>query len=542
MGWFIFAFIAFIMLIEITVGALRGFKYSAIRLVFTLLAAFLAALFAKKVTLLLAMKLAETSDLKGTSLSEVVNNLFEGSGYEDIAATIAPHLAGLSLSFLIPVVFIVMFLLFKLVSLILYAIVKAIIENIMDNHFVKPNIPELAALERKKMIKSRIAGGFLGAVVGLMIGALMFVPVFNVTTAFTESGAKNSLISFLENTEVISAKSSEQTVALEYALKQMEYGNTIPAKADTDDAVMTATELGVVVKVIEETAASPAILVFKYSGLQTLATEIMNRITVVTTEDIGAKATKSINYNFSESIADILDLLEPLSKIATAYMENENFALDNLDLINEFADRLNKTTFLSDEDKMVIINACKSMVKETIFEQLGIANPQKKDYASLDELKKDVETIKNIGELLASAAADSTETGAVNDGPVSLDLENIDPKVLLEDTDKMQSFISSTLSLKDGSEIVSSMINNNVSKYTNGKIKDVTTPEVIESVGQEALVRISEEILVFTKYDEKTEMTDEIKQEVNEALETVYSNGLITEEMLEEIREEYELN
>ena len=562
MGWIIFAFVIIVTALEVLMGVLRGVKLSGIRLGFTLLGTLIAALLAKNLTLTVLMNIAASNGYEGETLTEVVSGFFTGTDMEALGTALAPHIAGLSLSVLIPVIFIPLFLLFKLFGLFLYLITKAILNSASGKTIAAGERMEKKAEEeaagstvknRTKSEKrslpaySKVLGGVLGAVAGLLSCALITMPMFNVVTTINDSGLKDTLFAVLESNaddssvaEAAGSTAVAQNKMLSDILTVLAYGDAVPVYADgSDDASFGGIKISTIRILLESTAASPAVKVMKYTGAGAVSNAILGAVSTVKSTDIGANDTKTESYNFSEALSGILEVAEPVTELAVAVVKGEEFSIDDLDCVVEFAEKLQDSGLLSEEDVLSVLNVGKKMITEIIYEELGLdadAAGELSDYTSLEEFKKDVEAIVEIGKVVASVAGDS---GSGNSGTVSADaFSNIDVDALLDDPDKCREFVSSALSLSNGAEIISNLINEAVSEYTDGKYTDVVTPERINAVGRDRILEITDSLLKFTKYDTNSELTDEEKAEIGAAIDDVVSSGLVDREIGDSIKKE----
>lgn len=112
-----------VVMIDVLVGIHRGFGFSVIRLLIWIAGSFICALFARSFTVWLLMKMAKAPDM-----TTFASDTFSGV-LTDTTSAIGTHLTGTLVSFMVPVVFIGMFLASKLITWIVYCIVKQIIKK-----------------------------------------------------------------------------------------------------------------------------------------------------------------------------------------------------------------------------------------------------------------------------------------------------------------------------------------------------------------------------------------------------------------------------
>ncbi len=548
MGWIIFTFVLLVVALEALVGVLRGVKLSGIRVGYTVLGTLIAALIAKSLTVTIILKIAAANGLEGDSLTAIVTNFFASSDFAAIGAAVAPHIAGLSLSVMIPLVFVPLFLVFKLIGLFLYLITKLIIKKITKNSESAEQTATEDAAKPAFPVYSRVLGGVIGGLVGLFTCALITMPMFNLVTTINNSGMKETVFSMLEKSsdqskKVAAVEKNEKVAAV---LQALAYGDAIPVYAADDDATIGGIKISLIRSLFESTANSPAIVVMRYTGVEAATNAIINASTTVKPKDIGAEKVKTESYNLNEALSEILEVIEPVTELVIVVTSDEGFKLDELDKVTSFANKLESAGFLAEEDKLDIVNACKEVVTDTIYKELGVeASTESSDYSSIEEFTKDVEAIVEISKVIASVTGGGNEnssTGSSSGQTVTGDsLANIDVDALLKEPEKLKSFVSSTLSLSNGPDIIANLVNSNVSKYTEGKYTNVITAETIKSVGKDTIVGLSDSLMKFTKYDENTPLTEELKQEILDAIDEVAAKGLLKKEDAEEIKKEFEL-
>ena len=112
-----------IAMIDVLVGIHRGFGFSVIRFLIWLAGTVVCMFLARPVTIWLLLKIAKVPDMKIFSF-----DVF-GGFLGDTKDTIGTHLTGTTVSFLIPIVFVALFIISKLITWIIYCIVKHIIKK-----------------------------------------------------------------------------------------------------------------------------------------------------------------------------------------------------------------------------------------------------------------------------------------------------------------------------------------------------------------------------------------------------------------------------
>ena len=110
-----------IVMIDVLVGIHRGFQYSLVRLLIWAAGTLIALLVARSVTVFVLLKLAKVPDMKMFAF-----DVF-GSRLDTLTDSVGTHLSGLTVSFMVPVVFSALFLITKFITWIIYIFVKKLI-------------------------------------------------------------------------------------------------------------------------------------------------------------------------------------------------------------------------------------------------------------------------------------------------------------------------------------------------------------------------------------------------------------------------------
>ena len=110
-----------IVMIDVLVGIHRGFQYSLVRLLVWIAGTFVAVLISRSVTVFLLLKLAKVPNM----------NLFAfdvfGSRLDSLTDSVGTHLTGLTVSFMVPVVFVGLFIITKFITWLIYIFIKKLI-------------------------------------------------------------------------------------------------------------------------------------------------------------------------------------------------------------------------------------------------------------------------------------------------------------------------------------------------------------------------------------------------------------------------------
>lgn len=110
-----------IVMIDVLVGIHRGFQYSLVRLLLWAAGTVIALLIARSVTVFILLKMAKVPDMKMFAF-----DVF-GSRLNNLTDSVGTHLSGLTVSFMVPVVFSALFLITKFITWIIYIFVKKLI-------------------------------------------------------------------------------------------------------------------------------------------------------------------------------------------------------------------------------------------------------------------------------------------------------------------------------------------------------------------------------------------------------------------------------
>ncbi|MCR4624651.1 MAG: CvpA family protein [Lachnospiraceae bacterium] len=110
-----------IVMIDVLVGIHRGFQYSLVRLLVWIAGTFVAILISRSVTVFILLKLAKVPNM----------NLFAfdvfGSRLDSLTDSVGTHLTGLTVSFMVPVVFVGLFIITKFITWLIYIFIKKLI-------------------------------------------------------------------------------------------------------------------------------------------------------------------------------------------------------------------------------------------------------------------------------------------------------------------------------------------------------------------------------------------------------------------------------
>lgn len=110
-----------IVMIDVLVGIHRGFQYSLVRLLVWIAGTFVAILISRSVTVFVLLKLAKVPNM----------NLFAfdvfGSRLDSLTDSVGTHLTGLTVSFMVPVVFVGLFIITKFITWLIYIFIKKLI-------------------------------------------------------------------------------------------------------------------------------------------------------------------------------------------------------------------------------------------------------------------------------------------------------------------------------------------------------------------------------------------------------------------------------
>ena len=110
-----------IVMIDVLVGIHRGFQYSLVRLLIWIAGTVIALLIARSVTVFVLLKLAKVPDMKMFAF-----DVF-GTRLNSLTDSVGIHLSGLTVSFMVPVVFSALFLITKFITWVIYIFVKKLI-------------------------------------------------------------------------------------------------------------------------------------------------------------------------------------------------------------------------------------------------------------------------------------------------------------------------------------------------------------------------------------------------------------------------------
>ena len=134
-----------IVMIDVLVGIHRGFQYSLVRLLLWAAGTVIALLIGRSVTVFILLKMAKVPDMKMFAF-----DVF-GSRLNDLTDSVGTHLSGLTVSFMVPVVFSALFLITKFITWIIYIFVKLIIKSAKKATAHNAAVDAVKAVESSEM-------------------------------------------------------------------------------------------------------------------------------------------------------------------------------------------------------------------------------------------------------------------------------------------------------------------------------------------------------------------------------------------------------
>ncbi len=504
MDWFILIIVLIFAAVEALIGAVRGLKKSAIRFVFLLLGGFFAAYVAKLTALRLVNSLAASEALAGSSISEVFANLFKGSDFASAGTALAPHLAGFTLSVPALVCFLPIFLIFKLVSWFLYFCFMKFLQSAAAKKTAETT-DEAPEQQKKQSAPEILCGALIGCFVGLITSAVLFMPLLNLSTSLSGAGVKSSLHTLVDSSNIDDATEIKEAIDM----------------------------------LLRPDSTPPALYLFRYSGTAVLANFYLDFASTINSHDIGAKDTHTRTYNLTKALPEILETAEPLIRLIPSAGSGQ-FSLSDLGALTDFIGRFTSAKFLADEDKLTVVNALRSLASKLIYDNLGINSANKEpsknqEYNNLNEFVDDINNIVEIGGVLNEFQSNS----ASNSGSSSLG--DIDVDALIASPEKLNSVMSSALSITGGYELVADIINENVDKATNGKLQDIISSDKLKEVGSETLLNLSGELLTLAKFKDSSVLDEADKQEISDALQEINIKGVLDEATIKNIKEAFNI-
>lgn len=355
--------------VEAGLGALRGMKKELCR-VGSLLAIGLLLFFIvpgmAEVLILVAVGLiypggdsfAEMSMMLATDMN--LNAVAVGSMVETLLALVA--------SLMIPFLFVVLFWVCKLISWPIFALVCLIIksirkpvpEKLRDAQSVSEEgavAGELAAMEetfvpeykRKPELTERLSGAAIGAVAGLFLGALTFMPLAKLSEKVDAVGKTN--VAELAGDEVADAVFfwSESSAGSLYQVTQLDglFGLLYDslAKVEIEDRVYEAKNLDAVLEIVPE--ALELVEALEEADIESLA---------AVAESVKSAAESVLDISLFTD-AEKLELVQYLAEEALSETAEENeLAAETLAFVDEMSYAEMKSDVLAAIDLIVVLD------------------------------------------------------------------------------------------------------------------------------------------------------------------------------------------
>ncbi len=501
MGWLVLLVVLICIAVEVLVGLKRGVVLSGIRFALTVLGTVVAAIAAKAFAEKGIMDIAETQNVTGSNLATVGKAFLDKTVSQvSLGSVLGPHAAGIAMSALAPIGFVIMFLLFKLVTLLIFVILKAVLKKTLKTGEPKP-------------VWSKASGAVLGGIVGLVSCALVLTPVQNVLSRIGEPDAVNDLCTLLET------------------------------EANVDESVTKIIKKGA-----NSLGKTPSSYLFKFTGSKALANAVITPISTVTPEDIGSMGT-STNYNFAESVGEIMKMIKPAANTIEVIKSKDYLKKENIETISNMIDVILNTKILADSDKVALVKAFQPLLDKEIKAATGQKDDGKSilgDFTDIEGLKKNInktiDVVTNLADLVETVKKKSAEPDKPADPEDPLGLKSIDVEAILDEPEQIDKLIDSVFALESGPEMISSLVNRELATSTGDTFTDIIDPEKLQAAGPEVVREAVDSILPLTDLIKSGSYSAEDVEKIDEKIDEIANLNLISAEDREALKNYFKPN
>lgn len=501
MGWLVLLVVLICIAVEVLIGLKRGIVLSGIRFALIVLGTVVAAITAKAFAENGIMDIAKTQDVTGSNLASVGKAFLDKTVTQvSLGSALGPHAAGFAMSALVPIGFVIMFLLFKLITLIIFVILKAILKKPLKTAEEKP-------------VWSKATGAVLGGIVGLVSCAIVFVPMQNVLTQIGESGSVHDLCTLLES------------------------------KTEVDKSVTDAIEKGA-----NTLGKTPSSYLFKFTGAKALTNAIINPISTITPGDIGSMGT-STNYNFADAVGEILKMVKPATDTVEVIKSKDYLKKENIETISNMIDVILDTKLLADSDKVALVKSLQPLLDKGIKTATGQKDDGSSilgDFTDIKELKeninKTIDVVTNLADLVDTVKKKSAEPDKPADPEDPLGLKSLDVNAILDEPEQIDKLIDSVFQLESGPEMISSLVNSELATSTGNTFTDVLDPEKLQAAGPEVVRDAVDSILPLTDLIKSGSYSAEDVEKIDEKIDEIANLNLISDEDKEALKNYFKPN
>lgn len=501
MGWIILGVVLVCVALEVLIGLKRGIILSGVRLGFTVIGTVIAALCAKAITSKIIFVIAKSQDVNEKTLAAAGKALLDKLNTEvSLGSALGPHAAGLAMSAAVPFIFVVLFLLFKLITLFLYLILKAVLKKPLRADEPKP-------------VWSKASGAVLGGLVGLLSCAIVFAPARGIVTRINESDSINDLCAILEQ------------------------------KANVDKSVTDTIRT-----VTESLGDAPSDYLFRYTGTEALSAAIVSGLSTITPSDIGSMGT-STKYDLQSGLAELLKLITPARKTIDVIASKDYFKKENLETISNMIDAILETKLLADSDKVALVKSLQPILDNAIKSATGQKNSDSSilgDFTDINGLKdsinKTLDVVSNLADIVYSAKKSPTDPGTPADPDDPLGLKNLDVEAILDQPEKIDKLIDSVFTIESGPEMISSLINNEISSSVGNEFADLIKPETLKEVGAETVREAVDSILPLTDMIKSGNYTADDVEKIDEKVDELAKLKIISTEDQKALKDYFKPN
>ncbi len=465
--------------VEVFLGAKRGAIHSGIRAGLWLVGSALAALLARVIAKPIVTAILRANGGAGNKAAAVMGTFAADKGLDaGIADSISGPAAGWVMSLAIPVVFVVLYFIFKLMTFLL----GLLVEYLMDKNKSEDD-------KKQVPVWSRIVGGLVGAILALVSCAVLVSPLSGVTHVVRKSG---NLDAVLNTITIVSDDSGDTASMIE------DFYNSVES--------------------------SPAAYVLRYTGAEAIANGVYSINSRVSSSYVGADEAETKRYSFPDMLSGIMNISESAEKVLRL-IDSDNYTIRELtDSMEVLVMSVVKTELLEDNDKLGIVNASADTLSRMIAEGIGFKDLKLLEhYRDYDSFVKDVERLfKVVGKI-----------GDLASGYSSFDDINIDK--LVSDRELLTEFIHETLQISNGAEIISEITNSSIAEISAGRYENIINPDIVKKAGEVNVIETLETLGEMQQYIDRSYLSDDEIEDIRRKADDLEAYGIIESDTILDI-------
>lgn len=477
--------------IEVLIGLKRGLIQSAFRVILLTIGTVIDAIIASKIAEKIVNAVANSQGK--SNIAEVVSGSVSNSDVQGILASSGGVIAGLAMSFATPVLFAVLYLIFKALTWVIYLVVAPIVRK-----------TSLGELLTTKAVWSKVGGAVLGAFIALYSCALVVMPFSGLANALEDGSAQaEKLVSkFAGNTTQIAGISVDKLT----------------------DGVGSASEA----------LSSAATILYKITGAQAVSNSIYDSLSKSSPKAAGFDM-KTEYISFPELLKEALKLSDDVIDTVDMFGSNKQIDAEMIDKVAVLFNKVLDTDILAGEDKVMLINSVVPMLKGVLKNAVSFTDLSGliKTYSNYSDMRAGYDNLFSAAKKLLNLSTKLTNTAGSGSGSKGM-------AEVMSSKENVTDMVESIILLGEASESGSAgdVLKDVVSEFANVEATKILNEEVVDNMADnkeevvESLVIVGE--IMNGKTDEgKLDMTED---ELNAKIDQLESYGVVTPEAVDEFR------